>query len=64
MIVCFSLPDKMKASKFWKYLCSIPASANISKRPPKRWSIAPTLMQNSAAILRVDCETEAPSWNS
>lgn len=54
----------MKASRFSKYLCSIPASANMLKSSPKRWSMAPTLMQNSVATLSVLDWIIIPSWNS
>ena len=52
-MIDLSLPDRINASRFSKYLCSIPASANILNNSPKRWSIAPTLMQNSVATLNV-----------
>lgn len=54
----------MKASRFSKYLCSMPASANILNSSPKRCSMAPTLMQNSVATLSVLDWTIYPSWNS
>lgn len=53
MEIFLSLPLRMKASRFSKYLCSIPASANILKSSPNKWSIAPTFIQNSVATLKV-----------
>ena len=42
----------------------MPASANMLKSSPNKWSIAPTLIQNSVATLNVFLETHSPSWNS
>ena len=59
-----SLPDKIKASKFSKYLYSTPAFENIKNSSPKIWSMAPTRIQNSVATRKVFIETHSPSWNS
>ena len=64
IFTCFNFPDRMKASRFSKYRCSTPASANILNSSPNTWSMAPIRMQNSVVMRRAFVDTHPPSWNS